>query len=146
MFEQKKIREILTTYRIVAVVGLSRDTSKDSYRVSSYLQDNGFKIIPVNPFANKILGEKSYTCLLEIPIDIQKTIEIVDIFRPSNDVPRIVKETIRLRRKHGLPYVIWMQLGIIDDLAAQIAKNAGLEVVMNRCIMVEHSSLFQKPE
>jgi predicted CoA-binding protein len=146
MFEQKKIREILTTYRIVAVVGLSRDPSKDSYRVSSYLQDNGFKIIPVNPFANKILGEKSYSCLLEIPIDIQKAIEIVDIFRPSNDVPRIVEEAIRLRRKHGLPYVIWMQLGIIDDLAAQIARNAGLEVVMNRCIMIEHSSLFQKPE
>jgi predicted CoA-binding protein len=144
MLGQNKIREILTAYRIVAVVGLSRDSSKDSYRVSSYLQDSGFKIIPVNPFADKILGEKSYKTLLEMPIDIQKTIEIVDIFRPSNDVLRIVEDVIRLRKKHGLPYVIWMQLGIINDLAAQMAKNSGLEVVMNRCIMVEHSRLFQK--
>jgi predicted CoA-binding protein len=144
MVEQSKIKEILTNYRTVAVIGLSRDSNKDSYMVSSYLQDNGFKIIPVNPFAHKILGERSYGNLLEIPVELQKTIEIVNIFRPSNDVPGIVEETIRLREIHGLPYVIWMQLGIINDIAAQKAINSGLQVVMNRCMMVEHSKLFQE--
>lgn len=144
MVEQNKIKEILTNYRIVAVIGLSRDSNKDSYMVSSYLQDNGFKIIPVNPFAHKILGERSYGNLLEIPVELQKTIEIVNIFRPSNDVPGIVEETIRLREIHGLPYVIWMQLGIINDIAAQKARNSGFQVVMNRCMMVEHSKLFQE--
>jgi hypothetical protein len=144
MVEQNKIKEILTNYRTVAVIGLSRDSNKDSYMVSSYLQDNGFKIIPVNPFARKILGERSYGNLLEIPVELQKTIEIVNIFRPSNDVPGIVEETIRLREIHGLPYVIWMQLGIINDIAAQKARNSGLQVVMNRCMMVEHSKLFQE--
>jgi predicted CoA-binding protein len=115
MFGQNKIRKILTTYRIVAVVGLSRDSSKDSYLVTAYLKDNGFKIIPVNPFAHKILGEKSYENLLDIPVELQKTIEIVNIFRPSNDVPGIVAEAIKLKKMHGRPYVIWMQIGIINQ-------------------------------
>jgi predicted CoA-binding protein len=144
MFGQNKIRKILTTYRIVAVVGVSRDSSKDSYLVTAYLKDNGFKIIPVNPFAHKILGEKSYGNLLDIPVELQKTIEIVNIFRPSNDVPGIVAEAIKLKKMHGRPYVIWMQIGIINNIAAQKARNSGLKVVMNRCMMVEHSKLLQE--
>ncbi len=144
MTVQNKIQKILKTYKTVAVVGLSRSPNKESYMVSSYLKDKGFKIIPVNPFATKILGEKSYKKLLEIPFEIQRTIEIIDIFRPSTDVPKIVEEAIKLKKTHNLPYVIWMQLNIVNDEAAKIARNAGFTVIMNRCMMIEHSKLFHE--
>jgi predicted CoA-binding protein len=144
MILNKRIRKILDSCRTVAVVGLSRDPKKDSYKVSSYLQDNGFKIIPVNPFVTKILGEKSWGSLLEIPIEIQETIEIVVIFRPSKFVPKIIEEAIKLRENNGLLYVIWMQLGIINNISAKKAEKSGFTVVMNRCIMIEHSKLFEK--
>jgi predicted CoA-binding protein len=135
--------EILTKYKTVAVVGLSRDPDKDSYRVSAYLKKHGFRIIPVNPFADEILGEKSYKSLLDIPAEIQKTIEIVDIFRPAKDVPPIVEQAVKLKEAHGKPSVVWMQLGIVNEQAAETAKKAGLTVVMDRCMMIEHRRLFQ---
>ena len=135
---QNKIKEILTEYKTVAVVGLSRELGKDSHRVSAYLQSHGFRIIPVNPFADEILGEKSYKSLLDIPPEVQKTIEIVDIFRPSKDVPLIVEQAIKLKMMYGKPYVVWMQLGIVNDSAAETAKKAGLLVVMDKCMMIEH--------
>ena len=135
---QNKIKEILTKYKTVSVVGLSRELGKDSHRVSAYLQSHGFRIIPVNPFADEILGEKSYKSLLDIPPEVQKTIEIVDIFRPSKDVPLIVEQAIKLKVMYGKPYVVWMQLGIVNDSAAETAKKAGLLVVMDKCMMIEH--------
>jgi len=80
------------------VVGLSRDSGKDSHRVSAYLKQHGFHIIPVNPFADEVLGEKSYKSLLDIPPEIQRTIEVVDVFRPSEDVPAIVEQAIKCAR------------------------------------------------
>jgi len=140
---QNEIKEILTKYKTVAVVGLSREPDKDSHRVSAYLKVHGFRIIPVNPFADEVLGEKSYKSLLDIPAEIQKTIEVVDIFRPAKDVPPIVEQAVKLKEMHGKPYVVWMQLGIVNEQAAQMAKKAGLVVVMDRCMMVEHRRLFQ---
>ena len=139
---QNDISKILTEYKTIAVVGLSRDPNKDSYRVSVYLKDRGFRIIPVNPFADKVLGEKSYKSLLEIPAGIQKTIDIVDVFRPAKNVPLIVEQASKLKEMHGKPLAIWMQLGIVNEQAAEAAKRAGFTVVMNKCIMVEHRCLF----
>jgi predicted CoA-binding protein len=136
------IKEILTKYKTVAVVGLSRDSSKYSNQVASYLQSQGYRIIPVNPTADEVLGEKSYKSLLDMPMEIQKTIEIVDIFRPPADVPPIVEQAVALKERHDKPYVIWMQLGIINEQAAGTARAAGLTVVMNRCMMQEHRKLF----
>jgi predicted CoA-binding protein len=139
---QNEIKEILTKYKTVAVVGLSRELGKDSHRVSAYLKQHGFHIIPVNPFADEILGEKSYKSLLDIPPEIQKTIEIVDVFRPSKDVPPIVEQAIKLKAAYGKPNVVWMQLGIVNEQAAEAARQAGLTVVMDKCMMVEHRRLF----
>jgi predicted CoA-binding protein len=139
---QNEIREILTKYKTIAVVGLSRDPDKDSYRVSAYLKKHGFRIIPVNPFADEILGEKSYKSLLDIPAEIQKTIEIVDIFRPAKDVPPIVEQAVKLKEAHGKPSVVWMQLGIVNEQAAETAKKAGLTVIIDKCMMVEHKRFF----
>jgi len=135
------IKEILTKYRTVAVVGLSREPDKDSHRVSSYLKRHGFRIVPINPFADEVLGEKCYKSLLDIPPEVQKTIEVVDIFRPSEDVPPIVEQAVKLKAMYGKPRVIWMQIGIVNEQAAEAAKKAGLIVVMNKCMMVEHSRL-----
>jgi predicted CoA-binding protein len=135
---QNEIREILKKYKTVAVVGLSREPGKDSHRVSAYLKQHGFRVIPVNPFADEVLGEKSYKSLLDIPPEIQKTIEVIDIFRPSKDVPPIVEQAIKLKAMHGKPYVVWMQLGIVNEQAAEAAKKAGLTVVMDKCMMIEH--------
>ena len=138
---QNEIKEILTRYRTVAVVGLSREPGKDSYRVSAYLKKHGFRIIPVNPFADEVLGEKSYKSLLEIPREIQKTVEVVDVFRPAKDVPPIVEQAIKLKKMFGKPCVVWMQLGIVNEQAAEAAGKAGLTVIMNKCIMLEHKRL-----
>ncbi|MEM3696934.1 MAG: CoA-binding protein [Candidatus Bathyarchaeia archaeon] len=138
------LRKILSKYRNVAVVGLSKDPSKDSYRVAKYLKENGFNIIPVNPTADEILGEKSYKSLLDIPEEVQKTLEIVAIFRPSDEVSPIIGQVIQLRKHHGLPHVVWMQLGIVNEKAAEKARKAGLTVIMDKCIMMEHKRFFEK--
>jgi len=135
--EENKITEVLRNYRNVAVVGLSRDPSKDSYKVAKYLKSKGYRIIPINPFADEILGEKCYKNLLDLPDDIKKLTEIVDIFRLSKDVLPIVEQALRLRREHGRPFVIWMQLGIVNQDAAKMAKEAGMKVIMDECIMTE---------
>lgn len=135
---QKTINEILEKYKVVAVVGLSKEPGKDSHRVSAYLKQHGYRIIPVNPFADEVLGEKSYPSLLEIPPEIQRNIEIVDVFRPSKDVPPIMEQAIQLRQKNGKPFVVWMQLGIVNEEAAKAGRCAGLIVVMDKCLMVEH--------
>jgi predicted CoA-binding protein len=138
---QSQIKEILKKYTVIAIVGLSKEPGKYSHRVSAYLKQHGYRIIPVNPFTDEVLGEKSYKNLLDIPPEIQKTIEIVDIFRPAKDVPLIVEQAIKLRALYDKPFVVWMQLGIVNEQAAEAARRAGLIVVMNKCLMVEHHRL-----
>ena len=139
---KENIKEILTKYRTIAVVGASRDTAKDSHRVAEYLQSQGFCIIPVNLTAKKILGEKTYKSLAEMPVDVQKSVEIVDVFRPSSETPGIVEQAVKMKERFDRPYVVWMQLGIINEEAAEVAKEAGITVIMNRCMMQEHRKLF----
>jgi len=137
----QNIKEILEKYKVIVVVGLSKEPGKDSHRVSAYLKRHGYRIIPVNPFADEVLGEKSYPSLLDIPPEVQKTIEIVDIFRPAKDVPPIVEQAVKLKQKNGKPFVVWMQLGIVNEQAAEAGRRAGLVVVMDKCLMVEHHRL-----
>ena len=137
---QEEIKSILENYRNVAVVGLSSNPDKAGYRVANYLQSVGYHIIPVNPFVDEVLGEKSYKSLLDVP----ETIEVVDIFRPAEAVPAIVEEAIQLKNRVGSPKVIWMQLGIVNEEAAKRAKEAGFTVVMDRCMMREHKRLQQE--
>ena len=138
---EAQVKEILTQYKTVAVVGLSNTVGKPSHRVSAYLQQHGYHIIPVNPTITEVLGEKSYKSLLDIPLEIQKTIEIVDIFRKAEDVPPIVDQAIKLKELYGRPFVVWMQLEIVNEEAAETARKAGLIVVMDKCLMVEHKRL-----
>ena len=139
---KENVKEILEKYRTVAVIGVSRDPSKDSHRVAEYLKNQGFRVVPVNPTADEVLGEKCYKSLLEIPSAVQRTIEIVDVFRPSQNTPAIVEQAVKLKERYDKPYVIWMQLGIINEQAAEIARQAGISVIMNKCMMQEHKRLF----
>ncbi len=135
---QDEVTEILGKYKVIAIVGLSDKLGKPSHRVAAYLKNHGYRIIPVNPTITGVFGEKSYKSLMDIPEDIAQTIDVVDIFRKSEDVPPIVEQTIKLKKKFGRPFVVWMQLGIINEVAAEAARKAGLTVVMDKCLMKEH--------
>lgn len=139
---EREISEILQRYRVLAVVGLSGDQSKPSFEVAEYMQSNGYRIVPVNPNVGEVLGAKSYKSLKEIPAEIQKEIEVVDIFRRAEDVPAVVEQAAKLKAVNGKPLVVWMQTGIVNEAAAAVARKAGLIVVMDRCIMVEHKRRF----
>lgn len=128
------IKDILTSVKTIAIAGLSPKEERDSNKVARYLQQEGYRIIPVNPNYDEILGLKSYPSLSEIPGDI----DVVDIFRRPSAVPEIVESAIRKGAK-----VIWMQEGIVNNEAAEKAKNAGLKVVMNRCMMKEHIKMIR---
>jgi predicted CoA-binding protein len=127
-----QIEAILRSCRTIAVVGLSGKRYRPSYGVSEYMQRAGYRIIPVNPRESEVLGEKCYPNLESVPDDI----DIVDIFRRSEFVPEIVEAAIRKGAK-----VIWMQEGVVHEDAAQRAEQAGLTVVMDRCILKDHRRL-----
>jgi uncharacterized protein len=135
---EKEVTEILNKCKVVAIVGVSDQLGKPSHRVAAYLKQHGYCIIPVNPTIKEVLGEKSYKSLLDIPVEIQKSIDVVDIFRKSEDIPQIVEQAIKLKRMVGRPLVVWMQLGIINEAAADKARQTGLTVVMDKCLMNEH--------
>ena len=127
-----EIREILRMNN-VAVVGMSNTEGKSANFVPKYLMENGYNIIPVNPTATEVLGRKSYPNVSEISEDV----DIVDVFRKSEDVPPVVDDAIK---KKGIK-VIWMQLGIYNEDAERKAKENGIDVIYNRCMKVEHSML-----
>lgn len=122
------IQEILTTYRTVAIVGASPNPERPSYKVADFLKKEGFRVIPVTPNADKVVGEKAYPDLSSIPMPI----EVVDIFRRSEDVPPIVDDAIAKGAK-----AVWMQEGIANEEAAAKAREAGLTVVMDHCMKKE---------
>ncbi|MEM3084381.1 MAG: CoA-binding protein [Nitrososphaerales archaeon] len=130
-YSDAEIREILSM-KNVAVVGMSKNPEKDAYIIPKYLINAGYNVIPVNPTADEILGRKCYKNLMEVP----ESVDIVDIFRPSEDVPSIVKDAIAKGVR-----VVWMQLGISNEQAEKEALAQGIKVVYNRCMMEEHRRL-----
>jgi predicted CoA-binding protein len=125
-------QDILKSCQTIAVVGLSGDEYKTSHRVAKYLQEQGYQIIPVNPNEKEILGETCYASLSEVP----EKVDVVDIFRKSEDVPPVVEDAIKV--KAG---AVWMQEGIVNEAAAKKARDAGIKVVMDRCMLKEHLRL-----
>ena len=124
--------EILRKYRTVAVVGISSDEGRSSHRVARYLKEHGYRVIPINPREKEVLGERCYPDLCSVP----EPVEVVDVFRRSRFVPRIVAEAMYAGAK-----VVWMQEGVVHEAAARRAREAGMEVVMDRCMMKEHKRL-----
>jgi predicted CoA-binding protein len=127
-----EIRDILSTSKNIAVVGLSDRPVRASFGVAAYLQGKGYRIIPVNPLITEVLGERSYASLRDVPVPV----DLVDIFRRSEDVPLIVDDAIAIGAR-----TVWMQEGIVNEEAADKARAAGLKVVMDRCTLKEHARL-----
>jgi predicted CoA-binding protein len=127
------LRRILAQTRTLAVVGLSAQWYRPSYFAAKYMQDHGYRIIPVNPRYDEVLGERCYPDLRAIP----EPVDLVDCFRRAEDIPPIADAAIAIGAK-----VLWMQLGIVNDEAARRASDAGLDVVMNRCVKIEHARLL----
>ena len=126
---------LLRTAKTIAVVGLSSRRSRPSYGVSEYMQSQGYRIIPVNPNEAEILGEKSYGTLEEIPFPV----DFVDVFRRSDAAMEVVESAIRIGAKG-----VWLQEGVVDEAAAAKARAAGLEVVMDRCVLKEHRKMLAR--
>jgi predicted CoA-binding protein len=133
--KDEEIKKTLYRSKTVAVVGISPKEDRPSYIVAAYLKSKGYRIIPVRPDGEEILGEKVYPNLMEIPTEIE--IDVVDIFRRSEDVPPVVDEAIQREAK-----VVWMQEGIVHKEAGAKAEKAGLKVVMDRCMKKEHQRLL----
>ena len=125
----------------VAVVGMSKDPSKDSHEVGLYLKSIGFNVYPINPTTPEIEGMKSYASLLDLPEDIKSTLDIVDVFRRSEDIPPIVDQALQLHRTYSRPRVFWMQLGIENEDSAQKLRSAGIQVFQDICMMATHRLL-----
>ncbi len=134
---EPEIREIISSMRTIAIVGLSDKSDRDSNRVGAYLKEHGYKIIPVNPAKREILGERSYPDLASVP----EKIDVVDIFRSVDAIPRIVDEAIAVGAGS-----VWMQLGLAHREAAEKARSVGLKVVQSKCLKIEHSRMKGKPE
>ena len=137
MKQSDPIHDLLSRAKTIAVVGLSESPMRPSHGVSAYMQAAGYRIIPVNPQIAESLGEKSYPSLLEMPLEMAKKIDLVDVFRRSQYVDEIVEQAIQLK----IP-AIWLQEGVINERAAEKARKAGMLVVMDRCILKEHRARF----
>jgi len=125
-----KIEKILANCKTIAVVGISDKEGKPSNEVARYLKNNGYKIIPVNPKLEEVLGEKCYPDLLSIP----EPVDLVDIFRRSEETDQVIEEAIKIK-----PKAIWLQLGVVNQEGAAKAEAEGIDVVMDRCVKIEHS-------
>ena len=128
-----KLRRILRDNRTLAVVGLSANWYRPSYFAAKYMQEHGYRVIPVNPMYEEVLGEKCYKSLRDIP----GKVDIVDCFRKSEEIPSLAGDAVAIGAK-----VLWMQLGVSNPAARRLAEDAGLEVVENRCVKIEHARLF----
>ncbi len=133
MSENNRLKRLLEQSKTIAVVGLSDKVHRPSYFVGKYLLDHGYKVIPVNPVISEVLGQKSYASLADIPVPV----DMVDCFRRSDQMLQLAREAIDIKAS-----CLWMQLGVESQEACDLAEQAGLEVVMNRCTKIEHARLF----
>lgn len=127
------LKRILKSNRVIAVVGLSANWWRPSYFVAKYLQDHGYRVIPVNPAYQQVLGEKCYASLKDVP----EKIDMVDCFRKAEEIPALAEDAIAIGAK-----CLWMQLGVVNEAAAARARAAGMDVIMDRCVKIEHGRLF----
>lgn len=133
MSDIETLRRILATNKVIAVVGLSADWYRPSFFAAKYMQEHGYRVIPVNPRYPEILGEKCYPALDEVP----EAVDIVDVFRKTADVMPIAEQAVAIGAK-----VLWQQLGVVNQQADRYAREHGLDSVMDRCVKIEHARLF----
>ncbi len=133
--------DVMKKYKVVAVVGASKNPEKEAYTVPAYLREHGYTIIPVNPTTASIEGVKTYPSLAEIPADLAKKVEVVDVFRPSEEFPQVARQVVEMKKRTGRPFVFWGQLGLENEEAKKMLQEANVDYVMDRCMRVEHARL-----
>ena len=136
-------RDVLRKYKIIAVVGASKNPEKDSHTVPQYMKSHGYTIIPINPTTDRILDEKSYPNIPELPGEIAKTVEVVNVFRPSEQLPEVARQVVEMKNRYGKPNVFWAQLGLENEEAKKILSDAKIDYVMNNCLRRAHQTQSQ---
>ncbi|MDA4117147.1 MAG: CoA-binding protein [Thaumarchaeota archaeon] len=132
--------EVLRKYKTIAVVGASRSQQKEAYRVPRYLKENGYQIIPINPAATEIIGEKAYPSLLDLPRETAKNVEIVEVFRPSDELPGVALQVVEMKKRYGRPHVFWAQQGLQNEEARRILDGNQIPYVMDSCMRTVHQT------
>jgi predicted CoA-binding protein len=130
--------EVMRKHKVVAVVGASKNPEKDAYTVPEYLQQHGYKIVPVNPTTDNINGVKTYPSLSAIPDDLARKVEVIDVFRPSEELPEVARQVVEFKKRTGRPVIFWGQEGLENEDAKEILSGAKVDYVMDRCMRVEH--------
>lgn len=138
MISKDTLRQVFENYKTIAVCGMSRNPDKAAHYVPAYLLDRGYEIIPINPNASAILGRPSYATVHDVP----ETIDILEVFRPSDQALEVVKQAVARREKKGDVAVIWLQAGIHSEAARELAESAGIIFVQDRCMMTDFKMLF----
>ena len=131
-------KDALSKYKILAVIGASKNPEKEAYKVPLYLKQHGYTVVPINPTADKVLDEKAYPTLADLPAELAKKIELVNIFRPSEELPQVAQQVVEMHKKYGRPFVFWAQLGIENEEAKQMLNKNHIAYVMNACTRVVH--------
>jgi uncharacterized protein len=130
--------DVMRKYKIIAVVGASKNPEKEANSVPRYLQEHGYTIVPVNPTADVVNGLKAYPSLNDISLELAKTVEVVDVFRPSEELPQVARQVIEMKKRTGRPFVFWAQLGLENEEAKKMLSEAKIDYVMDKCMRVEH--------
>jgi len=135
--------EVIRRYRVIAVVGASKNPEKEAFTVPAYLLQQGYTIIPVNPTADSVNGLKAYPSLADLPDELARKVEVVDVFRPSEELPEVARQVAEMKKKTGRPFVFWGQLGLENEEAKRILAEAKVEYVMDKCMRVVHRFMGQ---
>jgi len=133
--------EVMRRYRVIAVVGASKNPAKEAHTVPLYLKGEGYRLIPINPSADEILSEKAYPSLSGLPGSLANQVEVVEVFRPSEELPEVARQVVEMRKDHQRPYVFWSQLGLENEEAKEILNGNGVPYVMNACMRVVRASM-----
>lgn len=131
--------EVMRTIKVIAVVGASKNPEKEAHKVPLYLKEKGYRIIPINPTADQVFGEKCYPSLASLPEDLAKEVEAVEVFRPSEELPEVAKQVVELSTRSGRRYIFWSQTGLENDEAKEILAAGEIPYVMNACMRVVHT-------
>ena len=136
--------EVLNRSKTIAVVGASKNPEKEAYSVPRYLKDQGYRIVPVNPTAGEIMGEKAYPSLLEVPEGVARTVDAVEVFRPSDELPQVALQAAEMKRRCGRPLFFWAQQGLESEEAKRILEKNGIQYVMDACMRTVHQIYVKK--
>ena len=131
--------EVMRTHKVIAVVGASTNPGKDAHSVPAYLREHGYRVVPINPAADEIFGERAFPSLASMPEQLAKEVEVIEVFRPSEELPQVARQVVELSKKYGRSYVFWAQAGLENDEAKEILTAGGIPYVMNACMRVVYS-------